>query len=63
MPLNTRLVAIAVVIAALSGCSHKVGSEAWCKDMKDKPQGDWTMNETADYAKFCLLHLQPSSEK
>ena len=37
------------------GCGPEVGSEAWCEDMKEKPKGDWTANEAADFAKHCLL--------
>lgn len=32
-----------------------VGSEAWCRKMKEKPKGDWTANETHDYARHCLF--------
>jgi hypothetical protein len=32
-----------------------VGSEAWCEKMKNKPKGDWTANEAADFARHCLL--------
>lgn len=39
----------------LSGCSAEVGSDAWCADLKEKPKGEWTANEAADYAKHCLL--------
>ncbi|HMB58522.1 MAG TPA: DUF3012 domain-containing protein [Xanthomonadales bacterium] len=39
----------------LSGCSPKVGSEAWCADMKMKPKGDWSTNEAGDYLKHCAL--------
>lgn len=58
-----RAVGLAIFAAALAGCSPKVGSEAWCQDLKDKPRGDWTLNQTADFAKFCVLHLQPSSDQ
>jgi len=40
---------------AASGCSPEVGSEAWCKQMKEKPKGDWTASEASDYAKHCLM--------
>jgi len=40
---------------ALSGCTPPVGSEAWCKQMKDKDAGDWSTNEASDYAKHCLF--------
>ena len=25
--------------------------------LKEKPKGDWSMNEVADYAKHCLIKL------
>ncbi|MGW8311757.1 MAG: DUF3012 domain-containing protein [Desulfuromonadales bacterium] len=37
------------------GCSPEVGSDEWCKDMKEKPKMDWTASETADYAKHCVF--------
>ena len=52
---------LSLAMSLLVGCAPKVGSEAWCKNMQDKPRGDWTMNETADFAKFCILRLQPES--
>lgn len=39
----------------LSGCSPEVGSDAWCTKMKEKPKGDWSTNEVADYAKSCVF--------
>ena len=39
----------------LSACAPEVGSEAWCKTMKEKPKGDWTANEVKDFATNCLL--------
>lgn len=42
-------------VGFLSGCSPKVGSEAWCEDMKAKPKGDWTANETADFTQHCIF--------
>jgi hypothetical protein len=53
-----RALAASVLILAfgtLSACSPEVGSEAWCQDMKDKPKGDWSSNEAADFAKHCVL--------
>lgn len=40
---------------SLAGCSPKVGSDAWCEAMQDKPKGDWSANEAADYAKHCVF--------
>ncbi len=50
-----RLVFILVVALQLLGCSVEIGSEAWCSDLKEKPKGEWSMNEVKDYAKHCLL--------
>ena len=42
-------------IWVLVGCAPKVGSDAWCEQMKEKPKADWTANEAADFAKHCVL--------
>lgn len=39
----------------LSGCAPEVGSEKWCEQIKEKPKGDWTANEAADFTKHCLF--------
>ncbi|ACJ31254.1 Conserved hypothetical protein [Shewanella piezotolerans WP3] len=44
-----------VLALAVTGCAPEVGSEAWCKQMSEKPSGDWTANEAADYAKHCVF--------
>jgi hypothetical protein len=38
-----------------TACPPPVGSKAWCEKMDQKPKGDWTANEAADYAKHCLF--------
>lgn len=48
------LLLIVLSTITLVGCT-KVGSEAWCNDMKDKPKGDWTANEAADFTKHCIF--------
>ena len=47
--------AIATVAVIVAACSPEVGSEEWCNDMKEKPQGEWTVNEAKDFAKHCIL--------
>ncbi len=42
-------------LLCLAACAPEVGSEGWCKQMGEKPKGDWTANETADYARHCLF--------
>ena len=46
---------VTTLIVMLIGCSPEVGSDEWCQDMKEKPKGDWTASETADYAKHCII--------
>lgn len=38
-----------------NGCAPEVGSEAWCKKIAEKPKGEWTGNEAAEYTKHCLF--------
>lgn len=46
---------LAVIALVAAGFSPEVGSEAWCKQMKEKPKGDWTSNEATDYSKHCIF--------
>jgi len=51
-----HIYAIALLaLLAVPGCSPEVGSEAWCKKIAEKPKGEWTGNEAAEYAKHCLF--------
>lgn len=50
-----RLAGLAAVAALIAACSPEVGSAEWCNDLKEKPQGEWSVNEAADFAKHCLL--------
>jgi hypothetical protein len=52
---SASLFIAACLIVMLAGCSPDVGSDKWCEDMKEKPKGDWTASETADYAKHCII--------
>lgn len=50
------VLALAVAaIGGLSACSPEVGSKEWCEALKEKPKGDWSANEAADFAKHCVL--------
>jgi len=46
---------LAGILALFSGCSPTIGSKEWCQDMREKPKGDWTANELADFAKYCIF--------
>ena len=50
-----RVGVIVGLVAFIAACSPEVGSKEWCDDMKNKPKGDWTANEAADFAKHCIL--------
>ena len=43
-------------LVVLGACAPEVGSEAWCKDLADKPKGDWSSTEAVDYAKHCTFN-------
>jgi hypothetical protein len=59
MSLTNKFLSAGLIVLftlTLSACSPEVGSEAWCVDMKEKPKGDWTANETTSYAQKCLFN-------
>lgn len=43
------------MLLLLAGCGPEVGSKAWCSDMKKKNKGDWTLEESKNFAKHCLF--------
>lgn len=49
------LLAVSVLGVLLAGCSPEVGSEAWCKNLTEKPKGEWSANDAGNYAKHCVL--------
>lgn len=51
-----RKLSILMFVLALAGCEPEVGSDAWCAGMKEKPRGEWTMNETGDYTRHCIFN-------
>ena len=56
---KTRRIALSIAVVAgvslLSACADKPGSKGWCEDMSAKSKGEWTTQEVADYAKYCLV--------
>lgn len=54
----TRVLKISLALLSclwLSACAPEVGSDAWCTNLKEKPKGDWSMNEASDFAKHCVF--------
>ncbi|OOZ41947.1 hypothetical protein BOW53_01905 [Solemya pervernicosa gill symbiont] len=47
--------ALAALLFIITACSPEVGSDAWCKQMKEKPKGEWSANEAGEYTKNCIL--------
>ena len=50
-----KLLCLSLLSLLLAACSADIGSEAWCGDLKEKPKGDWTASEAADFAKHCIF--------
>lgn len=49
------VMALVCSVTLLTACAPEVGSEAWCNAIKEKPKGEWTLDETRDYTKHCLF--------
>ena len=50
---------IAMMLSGLLAACAPVGSDAWCEKMNEKPAGDWTGDEAANYTKYCVLGMDP----
>jgi len=50
-----KIIFISTLLVQIVGCSAEIGSEAWCNELKEKPKGEWSMNEATDYTKHCLF--------
>lgn len=48
-------IGVLTVLGLVAACTPEVGSKEWCQQMKEKPKGDWTANEAADFAKHCIF--------
>lgn len=45
---------VLLLVLSTAACAP-VGSEGWCENMREKAKGDWTANETVDFAKHCVF--------
>ena len=50
-----KILFLSLLLTQLTACSADVGSDKWCKNLKEKPKGEWTANEVRDFAKHCLF--------
>ena len=55
MQKSIQALMVLLTLITLSACAPEVGSEKWCTQMKEKPKGDWTVNEAADFTKHCIF--------
>ncbi|MEW6982428.1 DUF3012 domain-containing protein [Colwelliaceae bacterium 6471] len=55
--MKTLLIAILSVVF-ITGCAPEIGSKEWCADLKEKPKGEWTLDETTDYTKHCIFQSE-----
>jgi len=59
---KVAILGLATMLVLAGGCAPKVGSDAWCEDMGEKPKGDWSANEATDYAKHCLFESEDAED-
>ena len=52
---KTLVILLFVSTLVLSACAPEIGSEKWCVNLKEKPKGEWSMNEAKDYTKHCIF--------
>ncbi|MCO7222774.1 DUF3012 domain-containing protein [Pleionea sp. CnH1-48] len=52
---SIKVISVIASLFLLAACEPEVGSEKWCKKMKEKPKGEWTLNEGKDFAKHCVF--------
>jgi len=51
----TTFCIIVTSLSLLTACEPEVGSKEWCEKMDKKPKGEWTLNESKDYVKHCVI--------
>ena len=50
-----KTLTIIAASVALTACQPEVGSPEWCKMMKEKDKGQWTLDEGKDFLKHCVI--------
>ena len=57
--MKARILLPVLIGLLIAGCD-RVGSEAWCEKQAEKPKGEWTLEQTGDYTKYCVLGMDPA---
>ena len=52
-----RLAAL-LFLPLLAACEPEVGSEAWCENLDEKEKAQWTLEETGNYARHCVIKVE-----
>ena len=58
--MKLKFTLLLLIAISLTACD-RVGSEKWCDGMKEKPKSDWTLEETGDFTKYCVLGVNPNN--
>ena len=55
--LTLKLFFLIAIFGLLTACDFapEVGSDAWCQAMDKKPKSEWSLDDTTNYAKHCVL--------
>ncbi len=56
---NIILLAGVLLVGSWLAACNPVGSEGWCDNMKETPKSEWSLQETGDYTKYCVLGMDP----
>ena len=57
--MKLKILVLALFALSLTACGDRVGSDKWCAKLKDKPKSEWTLEETGDYTKYCVMNMDP----
>ena len=55
--MKSRLSAL-LIVPLLTACAPEVGSESWCENLAEKDKSQWTLEETGNYAKHCIIKIE-----
>lgn len=55
VPAKFFVLTLVVSAGLLTGCAPQVGSDAWCKALKETPKSEWTAQQATDYTRSCIF--------
>ncbi len=48
-----KVLSVVFCLTLVTSCA-KVGSDAWCENMKETPKGEWSMDDATNFTKHCI---------